>query len=404
MVEDLPDTIRVLHDVLGTGAFEIQLIAAPQVDTLYRRWYEHEQVDELPPVESLHELLDETVRRRASDLHLAIGRSPAVRVDGVLIPLAKQPLTKSWLHQEMENLAGPERLVTWETTNDVDFSYTYGEARFRVNLGADRFGLTVAARKIPTAIPSMDELGLPEPIQTLTSLERGLVLVVGPTGSGKSTTLASMLAEIVQKQSRHVITLEDPIEFLLPAGRSVVNQRELGWSFSSFPSGLRQALRQDPDVILVGEMRDLDTIRTAITAAETGHLVFATLHTFDAPATVARIVSSFPSEEQEQVRAQLAYTLQAVLAQTLLPRANKKGRIAAFEVMLSTPAIANNLRRIDGHNRLRQSIETSVQDGMNTMTMYLVDLVRKGLVRLEDAEFRAPDREDFSRRIEAEHL
>jgi twitching motility protein PilT len=291
-------------------------------------------------------------------------------------------------------------MEAWLNNSDADFAFTYGAARFRVNFGRDRRGMTIAARKIPTNVPTMQDIHLPEAVRRLVGLDRGLVLVVGPTGSGKSTTLASMLSAIAVDQHRHIITLEDPIEFMIPSGRSVVHQRELGQSFISFPAGLRQALRQDPDVILVGEMRDLDTIRTALTAAETGHLVFGTLHTFDAPSTVGRLVSSFPAEEHDQVRAQLSYILKAVVAQTLLPLATTKGRVAAFEVMLSTPAIQNNLRKVEGHAFLRQTIETSSRDGMQTMEMALVDLVRRGVVRLDDAEQRAPDPENFRRRID----
>ena len=199
----------------------------------------------------------------------------------------------------------------------------------------------------------------------------------------------------------HIITLEDPIEFHIPAGRSVIHQRELFESFTSFPGGLRQALRQDPDVILVGELRDLETMKTALTAAETGHLVFGTLHTFDAPSTVARLVSSFPPEEQAQARAQIAYILKGIVAQTLLPRSSGQGRAAAFEIMLSTPAIKNNLSKLDGHQQLKQTMETAQRDGMQTMEISLADLVRSGTVREDDAYHAAPDKEAFSRRLHA---
>lgn len=399
MVEDLPDSIEKLTELFKTKP-EIWLITAPQFDDLYSVHYKGDSTDRLQQAKDIYEILDEAIRRRASDIHLSAGLPPIFRVDGSLIALPRQPLTEEFLVAQASQLTTEARMEVWREKSDVDFAYTYGAARLRVNLGRDRRGMTIAARKIPTEVPTMADIKLPESIRNLTALDRGLVLVVGPTGSGKSTTLAAMLSSIASNQQRHIITLEDPIEFLIPPGKSVVHQRELHQSFTSFPNGLRQALRQDPDCILVGEMRDIETIRTAITAAETGHLVFGTLHTFDAPSTIGRLVSSFPAEEQDQVRAQLSYILKAVVAQTLIPLAATKGRVAAFEIMLSNAAIQNNLRKVDGHSFLRQTIETSTRDGMQTMEMALVDLVRKNVIRLEDAEHRAPDPESFRRRID----
>jgi len=399
MVEDIPESIEKLAEILGSKP-EVWLITASQFDDLYQVHYKGDSTSRLQQVSDVYEILDEAIRRRASDIHLSAGLPPILRVDGSLYALPRQPLSEDFLLDQAKNLTTETKMDVWSKNSDADFAFTYGAARFRVNLGRDRRGMTVAARKIPTEVPSMEEIKLPESVQRLVGLERGLVLVVGPTGSGKSTTLASMLATIATQQQRHIITLEDPIEFMIPSGRSVVHQRELHQSFVSFPAGLRQALRQDPDVVLVGEMRDIETIRTAITAAETGHLVFGTLHTFDAPSTVGRLVSSFAAEEQDQVRAQLSYILKAVVAQMLIPLASTKGRVAGFEVMLSTPAIQNNLRKVDGHAYLRQTIETSARDGMQTMEMALVDLVRRGVVRMEDAEHRAPDLESFRRRVD----
>lgn len=399
MVEDLPESIEKLTELFGAKP-EVWLITAPQFDDLYQVHYKGDSMDRLQPVTDIYEILDEAIRRRASDVHLSGGLPPILRVDGSLISLPRQPLSEDFLVAQASLLTTEARMETWRQNSDVDFAFTYGAARFRVNLGRDRRGMTIAARKIPSEVPTMQDIKLPAAIQSLVTLERGLVLVVGPTGSGKSTTLAAILAAIAAEQQRHIITLEDPIEFLIPPGRSVVHQRELHQSFTSFPNGLRQALRQDPDVVLVGEMRDLETIRTAITAAETGHLVFGTLHTFDAPSTIGRLVSTFSAEEQDQVRAQLSYILKAVVAQTLIPLAATKGRVAAFEIMLSNPAIQNNLRKVDGHAFLRQTIETATKDGMQTMEMALVDLVRKGMIRVEDAEHRAPDPESFRRRID----
>ncbi len=399
MVEDIPESVEKLIEHFGEVP-EIWLITAPQFDDLYSIHYQGDSADRLQQVTDIYEIMDEAIRRRASDIHLSVGFPPSMRIDGELIALPRQGLTEEFMESQAIRLAGEARVAHWHESSDVDFASTYGSSRFRVNIGRDRRGMTMAARKIPTTVPSMEEIKLPSSIRKLTELERGLVLVVGPTGSGKSTTLASMLAGIASQKATHIITLEDPIEFLIPTGKSVIHQRELHQSFTSFPQGLRQALRQDPDVVLVGEMRDIDTIRTAITAAETGHLVFGTLHTFDAPSTIGRLVSSFPAEEQDQVRAQLSYILKAVIAQTLLPLASMKGRVAAFEVMLSNPAIQNNLRKVDGHAFLRQTIETSARDGMQTMEMALVDLVRKNVVRSEEAEHRAPDPESFRRRVE----
>jgi twitching motility protein PilT len=399
MVEDLEESLEKLTELFGVEP-EVWLITAPQFDDLFAVHYKGSDADRLQHVTDIYEILDEAIRRRASDIHLSVGLPPVFRVDGSLLMLPRQPLTEDFLHAQAAVLTTKDRLETWNARSDVDFAFTYGSARFRVNLGRDRRGMTVAARKIPSEVPSMDDIKLPAAVRSLVHLERGLVLVVGPTGSGKSTTLAAMLAGIAGAQQRHIITLEDPIEFLIPPGRSVVHQRELHQSFDSFPQGLRQALRQDPDVVLVGEMRDIETIRTAITAAETGHLVFGTLHTFDAPSTVGRLVSSFPADEQDQVRAQLSYILKAVVAQTLIPLASMKGRVAAFEIMLSNPAIQNNLRKVDGHAFLRQTIETSTKEGMQTMEMALVELTRRGAVRVEDAELRAPDLDSFRRRVD----
>ena len=400
-VEDLSDNLDIISGHLNTTNYEVWLMTAPMFDALHNRYYQGgEDQGSLSLPSSIHHILDEAARRRASDIHLSVGLEPSVRVDGTLIKLAFSPLTPEWLEREMATITTEEKMDFWRTHADADYAYNFGAARFRVNLGGDRAGMTVAMRKIPTIIPTMEDLGLPAAVQELITIERGLVLVTGPTGSGKSTTLAAMLGEIARSQSRHLITLEDPVEFFMPSGKSVVHQRELGQSFFSFPAGLRQALRQDPDVILVGEMRDIETIRTAITAADTGHLVFATLHTTDAPATVSRIVTSFPGDEQDQIRAQLSSVLKGVVSQALVPLVSSKGRVAAIEVMLSTPAISNNLRKTDGHTLLTQTMETSSRDGMRTMEMALIDLVKRGLIAVEEAERRAPDRESFKMRME----
>ena len=401
MVEDTEYNLNALAGALGNNEFEVWITTAHHFDALYRQFYQASHEAELSEVTSVLELLEEAQRRRASDIHLSIGQPPVLRIDSTLVRLPKKPLTREFFDVAGPLLTSQDAYDAVNQTHDTDAAYSFGESRFRVNIGSDFLGPTIALRKIPTKVPALDEIGLPRAAREFCKLERGLVLVTGPTGSGKSTTLASMLAHISSNESRHIITLEDPIEFYIPNGISVVHQRELGASFTSFPAGLRQALRQDPDVILVGELRDLETMKTALTAAETGHLVFATLHTYDATSTVGRLVSSFPPEDQAQARSQLAYILKGIVAQKLLPLSSGRGRAAAFEIMVSTAAIQNNLSKIDGHNQIHQTIETSQRDGMQTMEMSLADLARRGLVREEDARFNAPDRDAFDRRMQA---
>jgi twitching motility protein PilT len=395
MVEDQPTHLQRLTEVLGTDEFEIVLCTVSQFTELHRGTYENQKVVEASYTESVLEVLDECIRRRGSDVHISVGLPPVIRIDGSLTAMERKPVDAEWMRRQVEQLIGPDAFGRVESHYDFDMALPFGAARFRVNVGADNRGMTISARKLPTKIPTPVELGLPQAVQDFIQLDRGLVLVTGPTGSGKSTTLAALLAEIATKHPKHLITLEDPIEFNLPRGKSVVNQRQLGASFTSFANALRQALRQDPDVILVGEMRDLETIRTAVQAAETGHLVFATLHTYDAASTVARIVSSFPAEEQDQVRAQLASIVKGIVSQTLLPHRSGSGRIAAYEILVSTPAIANNLRKIDGHLSLRQSLESGSKDGMQTMDMALSSLVQRGLVNEADAASKAVDVDNF---------
>ena len=401
MVEDKPDNLTLLRQALGRVDFDIQLITADQYSRVYRQVYAGEHTLALPEATDIFGVFDEALRRRASDIHLSVGVPPAVRVDGRTTFIPVRPLSREWMFAQIRDLGGAKGEATIERLTEstaVDFAYSYGEVRFRVNLGFDRFGPTLAARTLTTVIPSMDDLDLPAAIRGLIDQERGLVLVTGPTGSGKSTTLAALMNAMATGQRRHIITLEDPIEYFLDSDQSIVHQRELGRDFRTFPDALRQALRQDPDVILVGELRDYETMATAVTAAETGHLVFSTIHTYDAASSIARLVAAFPPEEQDQVRSQLSYVLRGLVSQTLLPRASGKGRVAAYEIMLNNPAIRANIRRPDGNTSLRQTIETSADQGMCTMDMYLADLVAHNVVRLEDAEEKARDKEDFRRR------
>jgi twitching motility protein PilT len=397
MVEDQTSHLQRLTEVLGTDDFDVVLCTVSQFSDLHRGCYDGSKVFDAPYNESILEAFDECIRLRGSDVHICVGLPPMLRVDGSLRAMEKRTIDAEWLRGQVLQLIGEEAFSRVEQQHDFDMALPFGAARFRVNIGVDSRGLTIVARKLPTKIPSPVELGLPQAIQDFIHLDRGLVLVTGPTGSGKSTTLAALLAEIAVNHPKHLITLEDPIEFNLPRGKSMVNQRQIGGSFDSFSGALRQALRQDPDVILVGEMRDLETIRTAVQAAETGHLVFATLHTYDAASTVARIVSSFPAEEQDQVRAQLAAIIKGIVSQTLLPHRSGSGRVAAYEIMVSTPAIANNLRKTEGHLSLRQSIESGSKDGMQTMDMALASLVQRGLVTENEALSKAVDADNFTK-------
>lgn len=398
-VEDTQENVDRVREFLNRD-FEVALVTAPRFVELYKNAYQQLRPDSRPPTVDVFELLDEAISSGASDVHLSVGVPPSLRVNGATAALHRQPLDDGWMRRAVEQLLGYEALQQVLATHNADGAFPYGTSRFRVNAGRDMRGLTLAVRLLPTEIPTFDQLALPSSVRGLADLERGLVLVTGPTGSGKSTTLAALLSHITTNQARHVLTLEDPIEFVLPAKRAVVHQRELGSSFTSFADGLRQSLRQDPDVVLVGEARDDETIRAAVTAAETGALVFATVHTYDAVNTLARIVSTYPEGEQDQIRSQLAYVLKGVVSQTLVP-AITGGRVAAYEVLISTPAVSNNLRKSDGLMSLRQVMTTGVRDGMQTMEMHLAQLVRSGVVREIDAEYKARDIEEFRRQLQA---
>lgn len=403
-VEDTTENLQFVIDHLGTDTFDVVLVTAPQFQQLFLAAYgAPKDRDVRPEARDIYEILDECVSRGASDVHLSVGQPPMLRIDGRLVQMQRQPLDSGWLFTQVRDLVGDERIATWQERHDADMGVSYGDARFRVNIGQDRSGLILVARRLPTDIPSPDDLGLPASVRKLCELDRGLIVVTGPTGSGKTTTLASLLTQIANPnggQGRHVITLEDPVEYLIPGGpSSLIRQRELGRDFNDFPAGLRQALRQDPDVILVGELRDAETTRVAIQAAETGHLVLSTVHTYDAATTVSRLVGQYPEGEQPQIRAQLSYILRGVVSQTLIPRLSGKGRVAAFEVMLGTPAVAANLRRVDGATALRQIIETSAADGMQTIDMHLAQLVRAGTISTAEAESRSRDVDALRKRL-----
>jgi twitching motility protein PilT len=340
---------------------------------------------------TLLELLEMAVASRASDLHLGVGLPPVVRVDGRLQRTSSSELEPEHLESFLQEVTTPEQRAQLHADGQVDFSYgVAGLGRFRINVFRQRGTIAFAIRVIPTEVPSPDELGLPPALVTAAFSPKGLILVTGPAGSGKSTTLASLVDTINRNAEVHIVTLEDPIEYLHRHRRSVVHQREVGTDTSSFAAGLRAALREDPDVIMIGEMRDLETIATAITAAETGHLVMATLHTIDTAQTVARIVDAFPAGQQNQVRVQLAGCLLAVAAQQLVPRADGRGRVAAFELLLCTPAAANLIREGKLH-QLGTVLETGGGLGMVTMHQSLEYLRDAGLIT-ED---------EYSRRVRA---
>src|ERR671917_1031572 len=314
------------------------------------------------------DLLLEVIEHNASDLHLTAGACPTVRVRGHLLALEDYPvLTPERTREIVYSILTNDQRQRLETDWQIDFAYAIpGRARFRVNAYYQRTAIGAAFRLIPFSIKTIDELGLPPVMHELARKPRGFVLVTGPTGSGKSTSLAAVIDEINATREEHIMTIEDPIEFLHGHKKCIVNQREIGADAQSFAAGLKSALRQDPDVILVGEMRDLETIHTALTAAETGHLVFATLHTQDAPQTIDRIIDVFPPSQQQQVRVQLSVALQGVVTQQLLPTADGAGRVAACEVLVPTPAVRNLIREGKTHQIL-SAMQTGSSAGMQTL-------------------------------------
>ena len=339
---------------------------------------------------SIDDLLARTVELKASDLHLTAGSEPVVRVNGSLERLEEfAKLSPKDTLALLYRILSTEQQKQLESNRQLDLSYAVpGLARFRVNVYSQRESLAAAFRLIPTAIKTLDDLGLPSSLYDLCTLPRGIVLVTGPTGSGKSTTLAAMIDRINAVRSDHTITIEDPIEFLHRHQQCIVNQREIGTDATAFADGLRGALRQDPDVILLGEMRDLETIATALTAAETGHLVFATVHTQDAPSTVNRLIDVFPAAQQQQIRMQIAATLQGVVTQTLLPTADAKGRVPAVEILLPDDAVRNLIRQAKVE-QVYSIMQTSAGRGMQTMEQALAELVRRGVVTFDVARSRS---------------
>ncbi|MDF2538294.1 MAG: twitching motility protein PilT [Herbinix sp.] len=348
---------------------------------------------------TIDELLLDAQQRNASDLHLTVGISPKCRIHGELVDMGYSNLSPEDAKEIIMPIV-PERLKeVLAEKGEIDFAYSIPQVgRYRVNIFKQRGALALVIRIINTIIPKPEVLGLPPAVIKLTKKKRGLVLVTGPTGSGKSTTLASLLDIINTYQNGHIITLEDPIEYLHKHNKSIVNQREVGLDTMSFASALRVALREDPDVILVGEMRDFETIEIAITAAETGHLVFSTLHTVGAVSTIDRIIDVFPPHQQQQIRVQLASVLEGVISQQLIPTANGSGRTAAFEVMLPNPAIRSLIREGKNH-QIASFIQTNKKLGMQTMDDAIFELFFKGIIGREHAMAFAQDSQMMERRL-----
>ncbi|MGH7162743.1 MAG: type IV pilus twitching motility protein PilT [Planctomycetota bacterium] len=335
------------------------------------------------------QLFDLMVEENASDVHITVGRPPVVRKHGRLRDVRHPPLTPEDTMSLVESIS-PERMLTeFRERGSADFGHAHGtRARFRVAIFRQRGHAAMVCRLIPNKLLSFEEIGLPKQVQELCDRPRGLVLVTGPTGSGKTTTLATMIDYINGNEDLHIITIEDPIEYYHQHKKSIVNQREIGVDVPSFAEGLRRALRQDPDVILLGEMRDQETIATAITAAETGHLVFGTLHTTGSARTMDRIIDQFPHDQQEQIRVQLSVSILGVISQVLMPRADQPGVIAAFEVMIMSSAIENHIRKAETF-KIPSTIQTSRNLGMFLLDEMLVDMVRAGKVTREVALSRA---------------
>jgi twitching motility protein PilT len=351
----------------------------------------------MQPQLKIESLLEEVVKRTASDLHLQVGQPPTMRIDGRLFRMANvAPLTEEIVENLVFSLLDDEQKQILLRDKEFDFSFAFGNiGRFRVNAFHERGNLAAAMRLIPNEIRTIEQLGLPKILNNFTTFPRGLVLVTGPTGSGKSTTLAAMIDKINREEARHIVTVEDPIEYTHTSKKSLIAQREVHYDTYSFSAALRSALREDPDVVLIGEMRDLETIAAAITIAETGHLVFATLHTNSASQTIDRMVDVFSPHQQPQVRAQLGNILMGVCSQRLIP-ALGGGRVAAAEILVATPAVRNIIREGKTY-QLEAVIQTGAEYGMQSMDRELVNLIHAGVISYDEARNYAVDLEELDR-------
>ena len=349
-------------------------------------------------MESLSDLLDKTLQKKGSDLHLTVGVAPTIRVNGELTQISDEKLKPKELEKYAQEIL-KEDFQEYCEIGEADTSFSIpGLGRFRVNVFKQRGSHAIAIRIVGVRVPSLNTLDFPKTIKELSLMKRGLILVTGPAGSGKSTTLAAMINEINLKRSAHIITLEDPIEYLHKHNNSIVNQREIGKDTKNYTQALRAVLREDPDVILVGEMRDLETISIALTAAETGHLVLSSLHTIGAAKTIDRIIDVFPSSQQQQIRIQLATVLKGIVSQQLVPRKDGDGRIAALEIMIANNAIQNMIREGKVH-QIESSIQTGIKYGMKTMDMALAELYKKELISYDNSIAYSMDREMIKKMI-----
>lgn len=379
-----------IHGMEIKGKFEVGVESVVPTYT--------DATEEVMTLDNVHidEILRMAIERKASDIHITVGLPPMIRTDGELVPLPYKPVGAQDARRMIYDTLTNDHIQKFEETHELDFGYgVKGLARFRFNVYMQRSSVAGALRVIPTKIPTFEQLSLPPIIREMSKRSSGLILVTGPTGSGKSTTIATMIDDINDSRNSHIMTIEDPIEYLHQHKKCMVNQREMHSDTYSFHGALRAVLREDPDIILVGELRDLETIEAALTLAETGHLVFGTLHTRNAPATVDRVIDVFPTDQQDQIRVLLGNTLEAVVSQQLLPKLGS-GRSASFEIMLGTPAIKNLIREGKTH-QMYSVIETSAQLGMQTMDKSLADLFRNGYCAYEECLMRAVDKETFSR-------
>lgn len=346
--------------------------------------------------EFLEELFKTVVEKKGSDLHLKAESAPLIRIDGELVEQEDYPILSSEIIRDLiYSVLTEEQVERFEEEFELDFSVSSSNGiRLRANIMKERGNMGAVFRVIPTKIPNVEELGLPKEIEELAKLKRGLVLVTGPTGSGKSTTLAALINKINETRRAHIVTIEDPIEFIHEDKMSVIKQREVGVDTLSFNNALRHVLRQDPDVILIGEMRDIESISIALTAAETGHLVLSTLHTQTAPSTINRIIDVFPDGRKDQIRQQLSNTLQAIVSQQLIPNAAGTGRVVAVEYLIATPAVRNQIREQKEH-QIHSTMETSKKEGMITMDTFLAELLRAGKISRQNALEYCVDRKTF---------
>ncbi len=345
---------------------------------------------------SITDLLTFAVKNKASDLHISAGLSPMIRIHGQIRPINVPPLSKEDAHKMIYEIMSDAQRKLFEENLEIDFAYDVPQvSRFRVNAFNQDRGAAAALRAIPSKVLSLEDLNAPKIFTDIIDVPRGLVLVTGPTGSGKSTTLAAMINHINMTKQEHIITIEDPIEFLHTPQKCLINQREVGSNTKSFSNALKSALREDPDIVLVGELRDLETIRLALTAAETGHVVFGTLHTSSAPKTIDRIIDSFPGTEKDMVRSMISESLRAVVAQTLIPTPDRTGRVAAHEIMIANPAIRNLIRE----NKIAQMysvIQTGQNQGMQTLDQCLKRLVQANIITRDEGYRRAQNKDDFN--------